>query len=102
MARRYGEHDGLPAQRAGRALRPGDGDRFSWARWRRDRGDGGRAGPPSRPEGPPSGGPALPNLSERALRHRAFTLFLMIVVTLAGLAPYFGPARNDDPAFSVM
>src|SRR5882672_11576344 len=100
MARRYGEHDGLPAQRAGRALRPGDGDRFARARRRRDRGDGGRAGPPSRPEGAPSGGPAVTNLSEWALKHRAFTVFLMIVVTLAGLSSYFGLGRNEDPAFT--
>src|SRR6267154_2483643 len=100
MARRHREHDGLPAQRAGRALRTGDGDRLSWARGRRDRGDGGRAGPPSRPEGSPSGGPAVTNLSEWALKHRAFTVFLMIVVTLAGLSSYFGLGRNEDPAFT--
>src|SRR5882672_11848809 len=100
MARRYVEHDCLPAQLAGRALLPCDGDRFARARRRRDRGDGGRAGPPSRPEGPPSGGPAVTNLSEWALRHRAFTVFLMIVVTLAGLSSYFGLGRNEDPAFT--
>ena len=41
-----------------------------------------------------------PNLSEWALNHRAFTLFLMIVVTAAGLSSYFGLGRNEDPAFT--
>jgi multidrug efflux pump subunit AcrB len=40
------------------------------------------------------------NLSEWALRHRAFTVFLMIVVTAAGLASYFSLGRNEDPAFT--
>jgi hypothetical protein len=40
------------------------------------------------------------NLSEWALRHRSFTVFLMIVVTLAGLSSYFGLGRNEDPAFT--
>ena len=34
MAGRSHQDDGLPAQRAGRALRPGDGDRFAWSRGR--------------------------------------------------------------------
>ena len=38
--------------------------------------------------------------SEWALKHRSFTVFLMIVVTLAGLASYFGLGRNEDPAFT--
>ncbi|HMJ98189.1 MAG TPA: efflux RND transporter permease subunit, partial [Reyranella sp.] len=42
----------------------------------------------------------MTNLSEWALRHRAFTVFLMIVVTLAGLSSYFGLGRNEDPAFT--
>jgi len=40
------------------------------------------------------------NLSEWALKHRAFTVFLMIVFTLAGLSSYFGLGRNEDPAFT--
>lgn len=40
------------------------------------------------------------NLSEWALGHRAFTWFLMIVVTAAGLSAYFGLGRNEDPAFT--
>jgi multidrug efflux pump subunit AcrB len=41
-----------------------------------------------------------PNLSEWALRHRSFIVFLMIVVTAAGLASYFSLGRNEDPAFT--
>src|SRR4051794_31545707 len=41
-----------------------------------------------------------PNLSDWALRHRSFTVFLMIVVTAAGLSSYFGLGRNEDPAFT--
>ena len=40
------------------------------------------------------------NLSEWALRHRAFTVFLMIIVTAAGLSSYFSLGRNEDPAFT--
>ena len=41
-----------------------------------------------------------PNLSEWALKHRAFTVFLMIIVTAAGLSSYFSLGRNEDPAFT--
>ena len=41
-----------------------------------------------------------PNLSEWALKHRSFTIFLMIVVTVGGLASYFQLGRNEDPAFT--
>jgi multidrug efflux pump len=41
-----------------------------------------------------------PNLSEWALKHRSFTVFLMIVVTVAGLTSYFRLGRNEDPAFT--
>ena len=40
------------------------------------------------------------NLSEWALRHRSFTIFLMVIVTAAGLSAYFGLGRNEDPAFT--
>ena len=40
------------------------------------------------------------NLSEWALRHRSFTVFLMIIVTAAGLSSYFSLGRNEDPAFT--
>src|SRR5260370_6500551 len=100
MAAPSREHGRLGGQRAGRALRPGDGDRFARDRWRRDGGEARRRDPPSRREGSPSGGPAVTNLSEWALKHRAFTVFLMIVFTLAGLSSYFGLGRNEDPAFT--
>jgi len=41
-----------------------------------------------------------PNLSEWALKHRSFTVFLMILVSTAGLSAYFGLGRNEDPAFT--
>ena len=41
-----------------------------------------------------------PNLSEWALKHRSFTIFLMMVVTVAGLTSYFRLGRNEDPAFT--
>ena len=41
-----------------------------------------------------------PNLSEWALKHRSFTIFLMIVVTIGGLTSYFRLGRNEDPAFT--
>lgn len=41
-----------------------------------------------------------PNLSEWALKHRAFTVFLMVVVTAVGLSSYFSLGRNEDPAFT--
>jgi len=40
------------------------------------------------------------NLSEWALKHRSFTVFLMILVTVAGLASYYRLGRNEDPAFT--
>jgi multidrug efflux pump len=40
------------------------------------------------------------NLSEWALKHRSFTIFLMIVVTVAGIASYYRLGRNEDPAFT--
>ncbi|RUO99245.1 efflux RND transporter permease subunit [Hyphomicrobium sp.] len=40
------------------------------------------------------------NLSEWALKHRSFTVFLMIAVTLAGLSSYFSLGRAEDPPFT--
>ncbi|WP_026608145.1 efflux RND transporter permease subunit [Methylocapsa acidiphila] len=40
------------------------------------------------------------NLSEWALKHRSFVVFMMIAVTLAGLASYFRLGRSEDPAFT--
>ncbi|MBY0320491.1 MAG: efflux RND transporter permease subunit [Reyranella sp.] len=42
----------------------------------------------------------MTNLSEWALRHRSFTVFLMAIATAAGLSAYFGLGRNEDPAFT--
>ena len=41
-----------------------------------------------------------PNLSEWALKHRSFVIFIMIAVTVAGLSSYFGLGRSEDPAFT--
>src|SRR5271156_156757 len=40
-----------------------------------------------------------PNLSDWALKHRSFIVFLMIAVTLAGIASFFGLGRAEDPPF---
>ncbi len=41
-----------------------------------------------------------PNLSEWALKHRSFVIFMMIAVTIGGLASYFRLGRSEDPAFT--
>ncbi len=40
------------------------------------------------------------NLSEWALKHRSFVVFMMIAVTIGGLASYFALGRSEDPAFT--
>ncbi len=40
------------------------------------------------------------NLSEWALKHRSFVVYLMLVATAAGLLSYFRLGRNEDPAFT--
>ena len=40
------------------------------------------------------------NLSDWALKHRSFIVFLMIAVTLAGVASFFGLGRAEDPPFT--
>lgn len=41
-----------------------------------------------------------PNLSEWALKHRSFIIFMMIAVSIAGLTSYFRLGRSEDPAFT--
>ena len=41
-----------------------------------------------------------PNLSEWVLKHRSFTIFPMIAVSVAGMSSYLGLGRNEDPAFT--
>ena len=41
------------------------------------------------------------NLSEWALRHRSFVVYMMIASVLAGLAAYKSLGRNEDPAFVI-
>jgi multidrug efflux pump subunit AcrB len=40
------------------------------------------------------------NLSEWALKHRSFVVYLMLVVTAAGAMSYVRLGRNEDPAFT--
>jgi multidrug efflux pump len=40
------------------------------------------------------------NLSEWALQHRSFVVYLMLVVTIAGAMSYLRLGRNEDPAFT--
>jgi multidrug efflux pump len=40
------------------------------------------------------------NLSEWALKHRSFIVYLMLVVTIAGVTAYLRLGRNEDPAFT--
>jgi len=40
------------------------------------------------------------NLSEWALKHRSFVVYLMLVVMTAGAASYYRLGRNEDPAFT--
>lgn len=41
------------------------------------------------------------NLSEWAIRHRSFVVFLMLIVLVGGIGSYFSLGRAEDPAFSV-
>ncbi|MDA5481921.1 efflux RND transporter permease subunit [Yersinia intermedia] len=41
------------------------------------------------------------NLSELAVRERSITLFLIILITLAGIFSFFGLGRAEDPPFTV-
>jgi multidrug efflux pump subunit AcrB len=40
------------------------------------------------------------NLSEWALKHRSFVIFMMIAVTIAGFASFFRLGRAEDPPFT--
>ncbi len=40
------------------------------------------------------------NLSEWALKHRSFMVFLMVAVTIGGLASFFRLGRAEDPPFT--
>jgi multidrug efflux pump subunit AcrB len=40
------------------------------------------------------------NLSEWALKHRSFVVYLMLVVMIAGAMSYYQLGRNEDPAFT--
>ncbi|HEX9461317.1 MAG TPA: efflux RND transporter permease subunit [Alphaproteobacteria bacterium] len=41
------------------------------------------------------------NLSEWALRHRSFVVYLMVLFTISGVASYFSLGRDEDPAVIV-
>ena len=40
------------------------------------------------------------NLSDWALKHRSFIVFIMAAVTLAGIASFFSLGRAEDPPFT--
>ena len=40
------------------------------------------------------------NLSEWALQHRSFVVYLMLVAVVAGVMSYLRLGRNEDPAFT--
>lgn len=42
-----------------------------------------------------------PNLSEWALKHRSFVVYLMIVSTVVGIFSFMRLGRNEDPAFVI-
>ena len=41
------------------------------------------------------------NLSALAVRERSVTLFLIVLVTIAGIYAFFGLGRAEDPPFTV-
>ena len=41
------------------------------------------------------------NLSEWALKHRSFVIYLMVAAVFAGLVTYYRLGRNEDPAFTI-
>jgi multidrug efflux pump subunit AcrB len=41
------------------------------------------------------------NLSALAVRERSITLFLIVLVTIAGIYAFFGLGRAEDPPFTV-
>ena len=41
------------------------------------------------------------NLSEWALKHRSFVIYLMVAAVVAGLVAYHRLGRNEDPAFTI-
>ena len=41
------------------------------------------------------------NLSEWAIRHRALTIYLMVVTLIAGAYAYMNLGRNEDPPFTI-
>ena len=41
------------------------------------------------------------NLSEWALKHRSFVIYVMIASVIAGLVSYYRLGRNEDPVFVI-
>src|SRR5262249_45364701 len=102
VGRRSSDHDGVHAQRRSSAFRSRNGCCLGGPRRRRDCSDRRNSGALSGTQSSPAGVDFVtgPNLSEWALKHRSFTIFLMLVVTVAGLTSYFRLGRNEDPAFT--
>src|SRR5208283_4099437 len=74
---------------------------WSGSRYRRYGGNCGRPSFASRPESPPARAETMINLSEWALKHRSFVIYLMVAAVVAGLVAYYRLGRNEDPAFTI-
>ncbi len=101
--RRSAEAHCLAAQHRVAALRSGHSRDRPWVGERGRGGHGGRSGPASGPDGPSAWDRDLVNfnISDWALRHRSFVVYLMIVVILAGAASFRSLGRDEDPAFVI-
>src|SRR5208283_2154429 len=69
---------------------------WSGSRYRRYGGNCGRPSFASRPESPPARAETMINLSEWALKHRSFVIYLMVAAVVAGLVAYYRLGRNLD------
>ncbi len=92
----------LAAKRRCPAAQSRDCRDFKRTGYRRHRRDCGSPGFASRPENPSAGVPIVTgfNLSEWALKHRSFVVYLMLVTIAAGVMSYLALGRNEDPAFT--
>src|SRR6185437_11575453 len=102
LDRRSRHEEGRAARRHGRDARRGP-DRSDRPRRRRPRRHGRRAQPHpwSTGEGPTGEAVNRFNLSEWALGHRSFVVYLMLAFVVAGVLSYRTLGREEDPAFTI-
>src|SRR4029453_556975 len=102
VGRRSGHLHGVAASDRRPAFRPRRRRGVEGARPRLRGGDRGCPGPLSGAEDPAPGFPLLMglNLSEWALKHRSFVVYLMIAASLAGAAAFYQLGREEDPPFT--